>query len=791
MQHNEQLNILSSKNLEISFNTDIVSLFHDSNDVDKVAVIATTEYEGIFRNGGVGTYCKTLSQQLHLEGWYVILLLYYTEQCFAGTSHFVEVNHIFSTAETQNILSIQPVHRSTLCNISDDELSYQSYCGFLYLQALAKQFKNSRIYIEFCEMLGIGYYPIRSKYSNHFGLNFVMGVTMHSGQEWIYEANQWYAQKYPPMWFEKVCDYEQYSFENADLAFFPSYYLKSRVQSYGWKTKHAQHMPNFVPIVQKNTIKDLNVSSSKIPLVFFGRLEMRKGICTFVEAIQMLDAQTRQKIEVYFIGKVVKLGAQNTEDLQSDQYIESQLKDIVDFSILSTLSSAKAIEFISSLSHAIVCLASVQENFPNAAMEMGQLPFPLVISDTGGFRETLSWVKRSEGIYWFKTGYVDSLSQMLSKAIASYPEIFEVTSREDLLKINQNLLERKLSIVEDAFIGQKITQQLQAKVTIGITCYNLGAYLIECLASVEAQSYPNLEVIVFDDASCEQETQEQIRHAQSLFPNYQFICSERNLGLGGARNRLIDLATGEYFLPLDADNLLLPFAVEKFIDVAQQSQAVAVISPMLQFGLENRVHSYHICSIPFLLNNNNIGDACSLFSTDLLRKFKHPERKDCSTHDWCVFAAAIATGEKVAHYNYPLYKYRVRPNSMIKGAYYPKERYYVLQYLAQISPQQWSPRQLYLLMRAIQQLQAQSEYGEKERVALLTKIDHLSNALEQSQKLSQSIQVIPEQTQIQTNQELEQLRDQVQAMNSSKFWKIRKGWFKLKQILRIPLNERY
>jgi uncharacterized coiled-coil DUF342 family protein len=37
-----------------------------------------------------------------------------------------------------------------------------------------------------------------------------------------------------------------------------------------------------------------------------------------------------------------------------------------------------------------------------------------------------------------------------------------------------------------------------------------------------------------------------------------------------------------------------------------------------------------------------------------------------------------------------------------------------------------------------------------------------------------------------TQQELDQARSQIAAMETSKFWKARTGWFKLKQILGLP-----
>jgi len=522
---------------------------------------------------------------------------------------------------------------------------------------------------------------------------------------------------------------------------------------------------------QVNTLLE-KLATEKIPVVFFGRLEMRKGICTFVEAIKSLEAETKKQIQIYFIGKIVKIHQTQFGDLTSSQYIKEEIQDTVGYQIFSDLYSHEAIEFIARLPHAIVCLASHQENFPNTGLEMGQLPFSLVVSDTGGFRETFALVERNSGVYWFKPAVPSSLAEMLSKAISRHPEQPTVSDHSTLVKTNQKLLMQKKE-----FIGQVFEQQAKTvepsfpKVTIGVTCYNLGQYLIECLTSVEAQAYRHLEVIVFDDASPDVTTQEYIEHAKILFPNYKFIRASHNLGLGGARNCLIEMAEGDYFLPLDADNRLMSFSVKNFVEAAIANQAAIVICPMLYFGASNGIHNFRLSSLSHLLYMNVTGDACSLFSTALLKKFKHPERRDCSTHDWCIISAAIATDEKVVHYPYPLYEYRQRPDSMIKGASIPKERYYLRQYLAQIPPVNWSPRQLYMLMTGVQQLNAQLSASQAETAAAKADIKEVKQRLRRLRTCKEAAE-----------RELEQSQSRIAAMETSKFWKFRKGWFKLKRM---------
>lgn len=86
----------------------------DLNLSNRIAVLVTPEYEGIFRNGGIGTYYHTLSQKLAENGWSVLLLLYQTEGEFLGRSLNASVRHAFSTNEIEQALDLAPHHSQRL-----------------------------------------------------------------------------------------------------------------------------------------------------------------------------------------------------------------------------------------------------------------------------------------------------------------------------------------------------------------------------------------------------------------------------------------------------------------------------------------------------------------------------------------------------------------------------------------------------------------------------------------------------------------------------------------------------
>ncbi len=76
------------------------------------------------------------------------------------------------------------------------------------------------------------------------------------------------------------------------------------------------------------------------------------------------------------------------------------------------------------------------------------------------------------------------------------------------------------------------------------------------------QTYPDIEMIVVDDASPDLQTRAYLDRLAEEGDVRVFRMSE-NRGPSVARNRAIAECTGRYVLPVDADNILLPDAVER------------------------------------------------------------------------------------------------------------------------------------------------------------------------------------------------------------------------------------
>ena len=128
------------------------------------------------------------------------------------------------------------------------------------------------------------------------------------------------------------------------------------------------------------------------------------------------------------------------------------------------------------------------------------------------------------------------------------------------------------------------------KISVIIPSYNAAKWLCSSVASVQRQTRPADEIIIVDDGSmdgtpelCVELGKEGIRSMR-----------RENGGLSAARNSGVAMATGDWFLFLDADDRLYPDALEKLSATAQSSGAGVVYGFVLQRGetpLKTRLHS--------------------------------------------------------------------------------------------------------------------------------------------------------------------------------------------------------
>jgi glycosyltransferase involved in cell wall biosynthesis len=119
-------------------------------------------------------------------------------------------------------------------------------------------------------------------------------------------------------------------------------------------------------------------------------------------------------------------------------------------------------------------------------------------------------------------------------------------------------------------------------ISIIVANYNGAAFLGDALKSACAQTLPNLEIIVSDDASTDASIAV-VRRIMEDDDRIRLISSDIRRGPGAARNRAVAAARGEWIAIMDSDDIVHPARLKTLIDLAEQDAADVVADDLLVF----------------------------------------------------------------------------------------------------------------------------------------------------------------------------------------------------------------
>ena len=142
---------------------------------------------------------------------------------------------------------------------------------------------------------------------------------------------------------------------------------------------------------------------------------------------------------------------------------------------------------------------------------------------------------------------------------------------------------------------QPTSAPLAPKVSVMIPTFNQAQYLERALQSALAQDYPNLEIIVADDASSDPTPD--IVKPYLTDPRVRYVRNAHNLGrVGNYHKTLTEVAAGKYVLNLDGDDwLLAPSYLSRAVTYLERDPDVVMVFCNEQRFDEAR-RSYHVDS---------------------------------------------------------------------------------------------------------------------------------------------------------------------------------------------------
>ena len=619
-------------------------------------LIATPDFIGPIRNGGIGTAFTALAQRLAAAGHEVTVLYTLGDYCEDGSSIASWVRHY---AE-------QSIHFVPLrAEKNEPKLDSPWYCWHAYrvyrwLKAHADEFDL----VYFPEWRGEAYFALLARQTGIAFDRLCFIVVTHSPTVWAESGNY----RLPP-WLDHLDleHMERKVVEMADWLVSPSQYLVDWMQRRGWLLPpRTRVMQNLLPFSLEPEAVEAVSDTVVHEWVFFGRLEARKGLKIFIEALLKMSPAQRKAHQVTLLGKPVA-----DEHFDSIQYIRDRFGDENACRIITGYDRDQALTYLREPGRVAV-IASLMENSPYTVLECLVEGIPFIAADVGGIGELVHPEDRERAL--FKPTPAALAAKLSELETGAYRAARPAQSPDVTEK-------RWLSFQEEAVTAQPAGANEEAPlpyITVCLTHYERPTTLATALDSLRQQTYDDFDVVLVDDGSTSQEARDYLDSLRPEFEQcgWQLVCQD-NAYLGAARNAAARHARGEYLLFMDDDNIAKPDELAIFARAAARSGAdvLTAVSDVFHGNAEASAPtaSQHLWiplgSAPSVgVFRNAFGDANALVrktTFDQLGGFT--EDYGIGHEDWEFFARAVLSGAQLILIPEPLFWYRVGSQSMLQS----------------------------------------------------------------------------------------------------------------------------
>lgn len=209
-----------------------------------------------------------------------------------------------------------------------------------------------------------------------------MVVVAHSASQWIFDLNQ---QPVAALADIRLIELERRSLELADAVISPSEYLLKTYEGYGWNLPPDSHVrPNILPMPNLPPRRRADLNGPPEELVFFGRLETRKGLWLFCNALDRLRDRLAGRV-VTFLGKSVPIDGRPS----AERLIERAKAWPFGIRLLTDQDSAAALAYLARRP-CVAVMPSIAENSPCAVAECLAAGIPFIATSGSGTQELIA-----------------------------------------------------------------------------------------------------------------------------------------------------------------------------------------------------------------------------------------------------------------------------------------------------------------------------------------------------------------------------------------------------------------
>ncbi len=625
--------------------------------------IVTPDLLGPVRNGGIGTANTFLAHELAAAGHKVSILF---SQCgtTATTSEpwledyrqrGIEVEVTEEWAAKRGRVTGFPNHAPLLmAHTVHDWLAEHTFDVVIFM-----------------EWQGHGFYALQAKRCGLRFQNTAFITQMHSPSLW-HAANNADLPTDPMQALTYFM--ERKSLELADAVISPSAYMLDWVRQHGFKLPSLSFVqPNLLEVKAQTKLQPEQVIPVE-ELVFFGRLEYRKGLVQFCDALDRITGLGATPQGVIFLGKFSRVGHEH-----SGLYIARRAKKWnFPVKIMAHLGQTEALDYLSA-SGRLAVMPSVADNSPYTVYECLVSGIPFLARDVGGVAELIAAKDRAACLF---SDNPNQLARLLAKVLAEgakRPRLaFSLAENRKAWRVGLPALVHQISQAGETQYDTKPVAK--PWVSVCLTHYNRPKLLRQAVDSLLEQDYPNLEVILVDDGSTSKAAAQILQTLES-----EFVCRGwkilrlKNGYLGKARNTAAREARGDYLLFMDDDNVAKPNMASRFVQAAVSSGADLVTTIFEVFSGDKAPNAKTKVVerflpvgdiVSFSVVTNAIGDANSLIRRDLFERLGgFSEDYGLGHEDFELYLRAVLGGASVNVVPDPLFWYRRNSDSMLSSTH--------------------------------------------------------------------------------------------------------------------------
>lgn len=233
---------------------------------------------------------------------------------------------------------------------------------------------------------------------------------------------------------------------------------------------------------------------------------------------------------------------------------------------------------------------------------------------------------------------------------------------------------------------EQIAEMICPLVSVPVFTYNSAETIVETLDSINNQSYPNIELIVSDDASTDN-TVEIVRdwmdRHKSRFTHTELITVPENKGVTANYNRASKMCKGEWIKEIDGDDCLLPNCIEIYVDyVTTHPETIYLFGKVEVFGenidvvdrFSNLIFDYSFFALPpeeqykWLVTRSfqPIASVTSFFNRNKVRELGIVyDTRIPMLEDWPRWILLVEHGVKLNFVDQTIARYRVSGSASI------------------------------------------------------------------------------------------------------------------------------